>query len=168
MSSTTEYEKLISVLDAIDIHHEFKDEWRNDEVKLRIFIKIHIGNFLPSETDTFGTYLSRLRDFKGMSNVELAKRTGLTEQTISKYLHDAGRTKESTLALMIAFELKPPQIDAVFSLAELRIDRKTNYNDIINYYLENSNSESVKECNKTLILFGFLPLTTIGTDASNR
>ena len=163
MENRTDYEELLSVLEAIDIHHEFHDEWKNDIQKLRVFIQIHIGNFLPDDTDTFGTYLTRLRTFKGFTNKELSERTGLTESTISKYLHDSGRTKEYTLALMIAFELQPPQLDAVFSLAELRIDRKTNYNDIINYYLEHSDSKAVEKCNQTLILFGFLPLTVIGT-----
>ena len=164
MSPTTEYDDMLSVLEAIDIHHEFEEEWKNGITKVKTFIKIHNGNFLPSDTDTFGTYLTRLRDFKGLSNVTLSDRTGLSQSVISKYLHDSERTKAYTLALMIAFQLEPEQLDAVFSLAELRIDRKSNYNDIVNYYLRNNNENAVKECNRTLLLFGFKALTSIDNE----
>lgn len=159
MTNQEEYERLEYILSAIDTHKEFNEEWKEDIEKIRMFIKLHMGNFLPNDSDTFGTYLTRLRDFKGLTNKILSERTGMTESAISKYLHDKGRTKAYTLALMIAFQLETEQVDAVFSLAELRIDRKTNYNDIVNYYLKNSGENAVKECNRTLLMFGFDALT---------
>jgi hypothetical protein len=67
---------------------------------------------------------------------------------------------------MIAFGLEPSQIDAVFSLAELRIDRRGMENNIINHYLlfGKNDADAVAKCNQALEKFGFKALTAIGTD----
>lgn len=81
-----------------------------------------------------------------------------------------GRSKPYTLALMIAFGLEPSQIDAVFSLAELRIDRRCIENNIINRYMQlgRSDENAVAKCNQTLVIFGFDPLTALGTNAYGK
>lgn len=165
-----EHSDLIDMVRIIDVRHEFHKEWENDENMIRMFIDLNIGNFLPGDEDTFGSYLTNLMHFKGLTQTVLAERTGISYNTIFKYLSDYGRTKPYTLALMIAFGLEPSQIDAVFSLAELRIDRRCTENNIINRYmlLGRSDDNAVAKCNQALVKFGCNPLTALGTDAYGR
>lgn len=167
MSNINDQMDLLEKIRIIDIRHEFKKEWENDTEMIAMFIDLNIGNFLPSNDDTFGSYLTSLMYFKGLTQTILSERTGINYNTIYKYLSDYGRTKPYTLALMIAFGLEPSQIDAVFSLAELRIDRRNTEHNIINHYLllGKSDEDAVAKCNQTLEKFGFKALTTIGTDA---
>lgn len=170
MSYTPEHKVLLDKIAAIDIRHEFKDEWKDNIEMIKMFIDMNIGNFLPGDEDTFGSYLTNLMHFKGLTQTVLAERTGISYNTIFKYLSDYGRTKPYTLALMIAFGLEPLQIDAVFSLAELRIDRRCTENNIINRYmlLGRSDDNAVAKCNQALVKFGCNPLTALGTDAYGR
>lgn len=170
MANTSECKELLEIVRIIDIRHEIREEWENDSEMLRMFIDINIGNFLPDDTDTFGSYLTKLMYFKGLTQTILSERTGISYNTIYKYLTDQGRSKPYTLALMIAFGLEPSQLDAVFSLAELRIDRRSTENNIINRYLLLGKNDpyAVAECNQMLERFGYSPLTTIGTDAYGR
>ena len=170
MSYIPEQMDLLEKVKRIDIRHEFKEEWKNDSEMIGLFIDLNIGNFLPGDDDTFGSYLTNLMNFKGLTQTVLAERTGISYNTVFKYLSDYGRTKSYTLALMIAFGLEPSQIDAVFSLAELRIDRRGTENNIINHYLllGKNDANAVAKCNQTLVKFGCDPLTTIGTDAYGR
>lgn len=167
MSNINDQMDLLKKIRIIDIRHEFKKEWENDAEMIAMFIDLNIGNFLPDNDDTFGSYLTGLMHFKGLTQTILSERTGINYNTIYKYLSDYGRTKPYTLALMIAFGLEAAQIDAVFSLAELRIDRRGLENNIINHYLllGKSDVNAVAKCNQTLQKFGFNALTAIGTDA---
>ena len=170
MTYMPEHEELLTKLEIVDIRHEFKDEWTDDIDTIKLFIDLNIGNSLPSNTDTFGSYLTNLMHFKGLTQTILAQRTGIGYTTICKYLTDYGRCKPYTIALMIAFGLEPSQIDAVFSLAELRIDRRNTENNIINRFLllGKSDADAVKKCNQMLQRFGYDPLTALGTDADGK
>lgn len=170
MNYTLEHKDLLEKVKIIDIRHEFKEKWENDIDMIRTFIDINIGNFLPSDTDTFGSYLTNLMRFKNLTQTILAERTGINYNTICKYLTDYGRSKPFTLALMIAFGLEPSQIDAVFSLAELRIDRKSTENNIINSFmlLGKNDDNAVAKCNQMLEKFGYKALTAIGTNAYGK
>lgn len=166
MSYIPEQMDLLEKVRLIDIRHEFKKEWENDTEMINMFIELNIGNFLPVDDDTFGSYLTNLMNFKGLTKSVLVERTGINYNTVFKYLSDYGRKKPYTLALMIAFGLEPSQIDAVFSLAELRIDRRGMENNIINHYLlfGKNDADAVAKCNQALEKFGFKALTAIGTD----
>lgn len=170
MNYILEHNDLLEKVKVIDVRHEFQKEWENDTDMLKTFIDLNIGNFLPSDKDTFGSYLTNLMHFKGLTQTILAERTGISYNTIFKYLSDYGRTKQYTLALMIAFGLEPSQIDAVFSLAELRIDRRCTENNIINRYmlLGRIDDNAVAKCNQALVKFGCDPLTALGTDAYGK
>jgi len=170
MKYILEHNDLLEKVKIIDVRHEFQKEWENDTEMLKTFIDLNIGNFLPGDEDTFGSYLTNLMHFKGLTKTILAERTGISYNTIFKYLSDYGRKKPYTLALMIGFGLEPTQIDAVFSLAELRIDRHCTENNIINRYmlLGRSDDNAVAKCNQALMKFGFEPLTDLGTDAYGK
>lgn len=83
-----EHSDLINMVRIIDVRHEFLKEWENDENMIRMFIDLNIGNFLPGDEDTFGSYLTNLMNFKGLTPTVLAERTGISYNTIYKYLSD--------------------------------------------------------------------------------
>ena len=56
---------------------------------IRIFIDLNIGNFLPGDEDTFGSYLTNLMNFKGLTQTVLAERTGF--QAVGVYTETACR-----------------------------------------------------------------------------
>lgn len=62
-----EHSDLINMVRIIDVRHEFLKEWENDENMIRMFIDLNIGNFLPGDEDTFGSYLTNLMNFKGLT-----------------------------------------------------------------------------------------------------
>lgn len=93
-----EHSDLINMVRIIDVRHEFLKEWENDENMIRMFIDLNIGNFLPGDEDTFGSYLTNLMNFKGLTPTVLAERTGISYNTIYKYLSDYGRSKPQWLS----------------------------------------------------------------------
>ena len=68
-----EHSDLINMVRIIDVRHEFLKEWENDENMIRMFIDLNIGNFLPGDEDTFGSYLTNLMNFKGLTPTVLAE-----------------------------------------------------------------------------------------------
>ena len=84
-----EHSDLINMVRIIDVRHEFLKEWENDENMIRMFIDLNIGNFLPGDEDTFGSYLTNLMNFKGLTPTVLAERTGF--QAVGVYTETACR-----------------------------------------------------------------------------
>ena len=79
MNYILEHNDLLEKVKVIDVRHEFQKEWENDTEMLKTFIDLNIGNFLPSNEDTFGSYLTNLMHFKGLTKTVLAERTGALE-----------------------------------------------------------------------------------------
>lgn len=167
-----EYKKLMEQLECVDVHNEFREEWKSDINKVKSFIKLRMRSVLPEYGEKFYEYITRIRDLKGLNNAILARRMGLSDSYLSKYFNGSGISKENALALMIALELETPQIEAIFKLTGFHTYQECFENDIINYHLEHSNfsgnANSVAECNRELLEFGFNSLTTIGTPAFGK
>lgn len=165
---TPEYkEALIAKLKKIDIHNEFPKERLDDIEMIEDYIELRMGSVLPEYGEKFHEYITRLRDLKGFTNANLAKRTGLSDSKMSKYFNGKGNSKNYVIALLIALELDIRQVKAVFRLTDFTTENPSFENDIINYYLSNNKFNNgvnpVEECNQKLLKFGFASLTKIGT-----
>ncbi len=139
-----EHSDLINMVRIIDVRHEFLKEWENDENMIRMFIDLNIGNFLPGDEDTFGSYLTNLMNFKGLTPTVLAERTGISYNTIYKYLSDYGHVDDIEYLLstdsttMTQGGIQNPRLAQ--ALDELRIKNESWYEAVMDYYIRCENA----------------------------